>query len=59
MPNLIIARRGGETIILDERITIKVLGHQGKAVKISIEAPADVNIRRGELPARVGIGVES
>lgn len=31
MSNLIITRREGETIVIDERITIKVVGHQGAA----------------------------
>lgn len=54
MPNLIITRREGETLVLDERITIKVVGYKGSAVKLAIEAPESVNVRRGELPAPIG-----
>jgi len=52
MPNLIVARKEGETLVIDEKITITVVGYQGKAVRLSVSAPRDVNIRRGELPAR-------
>jgi len=52
LPNLIVSRKEGETIVIDERITITVLGSQGKAIRLSISAPKEVNIRRGELPAR-------
>lgn len=51
MPNLILARREGETIVIDERITVTIVEVEGKNVRISIEAPREVNIRRGELPA--------
>ena len=53
MPNLILSRREGEIIVLDEKITIKVLEVDGKNIRLSIEAPREVIIRRGELPARV------
>lgn len=49
MPNLILSRREGETIVIDEKITIKFLLVDGKNIRLSIEAPREVNIRRGEL----------
>lgn len=52
MPNLILSRGEGETIVIDERITIQFLEFDGKSVRLSIQAPREVNIRRGELPAR-------
>ena len=51
MPNLILSRREGETIVIDEIITITLLEVDGKTIRLSIEAPREVNIRRGELPA--------
>lgn len=49
MPNLILMRSIGETIVIDERITITITGHRGNQVKVAIEAPVEVKIRRGEL----------
>jgi len=53
MPNLILSRREGETIVIDEKITITLLEVDGKTIRLSIEAPREVNIRRGELPPSV------
>ena len=52
MPNLILSRSAGETIVIDEKITIKFLEVDGKNIRLSVEAPREVNIRRGELPSR-------
>jgi carbon storage regulator len=52
MPNLILSRREGETVVIDEKITIRFLEVDGKSIRLSIEAPREVNIRRGELPIR-------
>ena len=49
MPNLILSRREGETVVIDEKITITLLEIDGKNIRLSIEAPREVNIRRGEL----------
>lgn len=53
MPKLILTRREGETIVINENVTIKFLEVDGKNIRLSIEAPREVNIRRGELPARL------
>jgi len=53
MPNLILSRHEGETIVIDDVITITLLEVDGKTIRVSIEAPREVNIRRGELPERV------
>lgn len=48
---LVLTRKRGETIRIGEQIVIKVI-HLGKgSVKLGIEAPADVRVLRGELPA--------
>ena len=49
VPNLILSRRTGESIVIDEKITITVIALEGGTARISIEAPREVNIRRGEL----------
>lgn len=50
---LVLTRRKNETIIIGEganAIKIKVLAFNGSRVRLGIEAPKDVNIRRNELP---------
>ena len=51
---LVLARKQGQTIVIDDRIKITVLRVKGRTVRLGIEAPDDVLIRRGELkPLRV------
>lgn len=46
---LILNRKIGESIILDDNIEIKILEIQDGKIKIGIEAPKDVNIVRKEI----------
>lgn len=46
---LCLARRVGERIVINGNIVVKILEIQGKRVRIGIEAPEGVHIRRGEL----------
>jgi len=48
---LVLARRESEKIVIDGRITISVMKMQGKVVRLGIEAPREVPIRRQELGA--------
>lgn len=48
---LVLARGTGQSIVLDDRITITVLASRGGTVRLGIEAPAEVGVRRGELLA--------
>jgi carbon storage regulator len=52
MSNLVLSRKVGETIVLNESITITFLANDSGQIRVSIEAPRDVVIRRGELGAR-------
>jgi len=53
MSNLILTRRVGETIVLNETITISFIEFVGQSqIGVAIQAPKDVNIRRGELKRR-------
>jgi carbon storage regulator len=52
MPNLILSRRVGETIVINENITITIVGHDSGQTRISIDAPREICIRRGELGAQ-------
>jgi carbon storage regulator len=54
---LVLARKQGQTIVIDDRIKITVVKVKGSTVRMGIEAPDDVLIRRGELkPLRVPAG---
>ena len=46
---LILTRRIGETLIINDDIKVTVLGIQGSQVRIGISAPKDVSIMREEL----------
>ena len=46
---LILARKVGERIRIADNIEVIVLGIQGDRIKIGIEAPKTVRVRRGEL----------
>lgn len=46
---LVLTRKYQEKIRIGENITITVLRMKGKAVRLGIEAPADVPVVRGEL----------
>jgi carbon storage regulator len=47
---LVLSRKRGETIYIDENIVVTVLNVTGNRVQLGLEAPASVRIRRGELP---------
>jgi carbon storage regulator len=46
---LVLARGTGQSVVLDDRITVTVLGARGGTVRLGIEAPREVGVRRGEL----------
>uniref|UniRef100_A0A7C2JY40 Translational regulator CsrA n=1 Tax=Schlesneria paludicola TaxID=360056 RepID=A0A7C2JY40_9PLAN len=47
---LVLTRRESENVLIgDQEITIKVLEIRGGRVRLGIEAPQDMTIRRGEL----------
>ena len=46
---LVLSRNQGQTIVIDDRIEITVLKVKGGGIRIGIEAPAEVSIRRSEL----------
>lgn len=49
---LIITRKPGEAFVIGENVTVTVLGMHGRQVRIGIDAPKDVTIRREELEPR-------
>ncbi len=46
---LILSRKPNECIVIDGRIIVKVVRVEGEAVKIGIEAPAEIPIFRQEV----------
>lgn len=46
---LILTRRIGESLIIDDDIEVVVLGVQGNHVRLGVNAPEDVPILREEL----------
>lgn len=46
---LILSREIGESIVIDGRITVRVLRLEGGAIKLGIEAPAEVAVHRQEI----------
>jgi carbon storage regulator len=46
---LVLTRKAGEKIVIDENIVIEVLEIQGNRVRIGIQAPRGITILRQEL----------
>ena len=53
---LVLTRKKDETIVLDGRITVKVLQVKGSTIRLGIEAPREVPVRRGELEPIAAVG---
>lgn len=52
---LVLRRKAGESIILNQVITIRILGVEGDKVKLGIDAPPDVIVVREEILGRDAI----
>ena len=50
---LILTRRVGETIRINDDITVTVLGVNGMQVRLGVEAPADVEVHRQGIYERI------
>ena len=50
---LILTRRVGETLIIDDKIKVTVLGVRGHQVRLGIDAPRDVDVHREEIYQRI------
>ena len=46
---LVLSRKEGQKIILDNKIVVEVVRVQGNRVTLGIAAPVDIKILRGEL----------
>ena len=50
---LVLTRRVGESIVIDEDITVTILSILGRQVRIAIQAPDDVPINREEIQRKI------
>ena len=50
---LILTRRIGETLMVGDDVTIRVLGVKGNQVRIGVNAPKDVAVHREEIYERI------
>jgi carbon storage regulator len=46
---LVLSRRENESIVIGDRITVKVVAIRGNQVRLAIEAPKEVRVLRTEL----------
>jgi carbon storage regulator len=46
---LILSRKPGESIVIDGRITVKIMRLEGDMVKLGIEAPMNIPVHRQEV----------
>lgn len=46
---LVLGRKARESILIDDAIKVTILAIEGNQVRVGIEAPSDVPIRREEL----------
>ncbi|MDX1950910.1 MAG: carbon storage regulator CsrA [Verrucomicrobiota bacterium] len=46
---LVLSRKSGESVVIDGRITVKVVRVDGDVVKLGIEAPSEIPIHRQEI----------
>lgn len=50
---LILTRRVGEAVVIDESITVTILGVKGNQVRIGTNAPKNVSVHRQEIFQRI------
>lgn len=55
---LILTRKSGETIMINDSIRVTVLQVRGGQVKIGVEAPANVAVHRSEIYERIKGGMK-
>lgn len=46
---LVLKRRVGESLVIDDKITITVLGQSANQMKLGIEAPKYISVHRQEV----------
>jgi len=49
---LVLSRKNGESVIINENVRVTVVSVQGNKVRLAIDAPRDVQVDRAEVHAR-------
>jgi carbon storage regulator len=49
---LVLSRKVGESVVIDGGIVVRVLSAEGGRIRLGVEAPAEVSVRRSELTPR-------
>jgi len=49
---LVLSRRIGECIVIDGQITVTVIEVRGGQIRLGIEAPPEISVRRNEVAAK-------
>jgi carbon storage regulator len=47
---LVLTRKPGETVLIGDDVEITIVKTTGSRVRLSINAPREISVRRGELP---------
>ena len=50
---LVLTRRIGETLVINDNVAVTVLGVKGSQVRIGITAPPEVSVNREEIHLRI------
>lgn len=56
---LILTRKAGETIVINDNIRVTVLQVNGGQVRIGIEAPPEIAVHRSEIHERIKAQAEA
>nr|WP_314493231.1 carbon storage regulator CsrA [uncultured Pseudomonas sp.] len=56
---LILTRKAGETIVINDNIRVTVLQVNGGQVRIGVEAPAEIAVHRSEVHERIKAQAEA
>jgi len=49
---LVLSRKLGEQIVIGDGIVVTIVGLSGQRIRVGVEAPTSVAVRRSELPAK-------
>ena len=56
---LVLTRKNNQEVMLGDDIRLRVLSIRGNTVRLGIEAPLSVNIKRGELNSQCFLSLSS
>jgi len=53
MSTLILTRRIGESLVIGDNVTVRVLSVKGNQVRLGVDAPREVAVHREEIAERI------